>query len=89
MSKVSQVPYDMYTARADEIVLLGTKVQGGTHFNKFDYDTVKRAYDMWLAVLPKAPFSIVAWEFYYYGLVETIPVEATAYPQRTPVRHQV
>ncbi|KAG8860904.1 hypothetical protein FRB96_003639 [Tulasnella sp. 330] len=71
-SKIYQVPYDAYCASVDE-----------AHFNKFDYGTVKLAYDMWLTVTLKAPMSAVMYEFYHYELVASIPVEATAFPQRT------
>ncbi|KAG8875273.1 hypothetical protein FRB97_005250 [Tulasnella sp. 331] len=83
-SKVSQVPYPQYGALADQVANIpGYKVGRGAHFNKFDYETVKKAYDMWLAVTSKVPTAIIRYEFYYYDLVPTVPVEATAFPQRT------
>ncbi|KAG8875279.1 hypothetical protein FRB97_005256 [Tulasnella sp. 331] len=84
LSNVAQVPYDMYGALADPFNHVpGNKVQSGAHFNKFDYETVKRTYDMWLPVTSKAPFSTVMYEFYHYDLAASTPVEATAFPQRT------
>ncbi|KAG9010653.1 hypothetical protein FRB94_010130 [Tulasnella sp. JGI-2019a] len=83
-SKTAQLPYNTYTAAADEYTVgSGNKLACGSHFNHFDYETVKKACDMILAITPKAPASVVLWEFYYYDLVSTVPMEATAFPQRT------
>ncbi|KAG8851798.1 hypothetical protein FRB96_009073 [Tulasnella sp. 330] len=83
-SKTVQIPYNTYSALADDYTAIpGNKIGVGAHFNQFDYETVKKSCDMLLAVTPKAPASVVLWEFYYYDLVTNVPPEATAFPQRT------
>ncbi|KAG8984664.1 hypothetical protein FRB93_006394 [Tulasnella sp. JGI-2019a] len=84
MSKTAQIPYNAYSAQLDAFIATpGNKIACGAHFNNFDYETVKKACDMMVAVTLKAPMSVIIWEFYYYDLVPTVPMEATAFPQRT------
>lgn len=87
MSKRTQAPLDTYPELFKGFgAMPGNKVQAAFHFNKFDYETVKRAYDMWLAVTPKASMSMIVYEFYPYHLVSRVPEEATAFAHRNSVR---
>ncbi|KAG8981806.1 hypothetical protein FRB93_008360 [Tulasnella sp. JGI-2019a] len=49
----------------------------------------KKASDMMLSVTLKAPMSAIIWEFYYYDLVPTVPMEAAAFPQRTKAKRAI
>ncbi|KAG8883757.1 hypothetical protein FRB97_005931 [Tulasnella sp. 331] len=84
MSKVHQAPYDTYTAKWEEFETTScNRVQGPVHISTFDYVTVKKAYDMWLAVIPNAPMSALFYEFYAYDLMAKESVDATAFALRT------
>ncbi|KAG9014387.1 hypothetical protein FRB94_012793 [Tulasnella sp. JGI-2019a] len=84
MSKTAQIPYNAYTSQSEAYIAMpSNKIGCGAHFNNFDYETIKKACDMMLAVTPKAPMSTILWEFYHYDLVPSVPLEATAFPQRT------
>ncbi|KAG8998698.1 hypothetical protein FRB93_013477 [Tulasnella sp. JGI-2019a] len=61
----------------------GSKTFLGVHFNKFDYETVQKAYDMWLFLTKTAPLSYLLYEFLDYNFVASIPVDATALAHRT------
>ncbi|KAG8992610.1 hypothetical protein FRB94_008343 [Tulasnella sp. JGI-2019a] len=84
LSRTRQIPYDAYISLGDGFdAMPGNKIQCGAHFNAFDYETVKKSYDMWLAITPKAPMSSLMYEFYSYDLASTVPAGATAFPHRT------
>ncbi|KAG8995955.1 hypothetical protein FRB94_008621 [Tulasnella sp. JGI-2019a] len=90
MSKTAQIPYNAYSTQSDALVAMpGNKIGCGAHFNNFDYETAKKASDMMLSVTLKAPMSAIIWEFYYYDLVPTVPMEAAAFPQRTKAKRAI
>lgn len=87
ISQVAQVPYTQYGGLADPVSNMpGYKIGRGARFNEFEYETIKKSYDIWLGVTPKLPGAFIIYEIYDYRLVPTVPVEATAFPQRTAVR---
>ncbi|KAG8989375.1 hypothetical protein FRB93_003674 [Tulasnella sp. JGI-2019a] len=55
----------------------------GVHFNKFDYDTVRRAFDQWVDLTLKAPLSSVMFQFHHYQKLASVPVSATAFAHRS------
>ncbi|KAG8992608.1 hypothetical protein FRB93_002340 [Tulasnella sp. JGI-2019a] len=84
LNREKQIPYNMYTTLGDGFDAMdGNKIQRGAHFNVFDYETVKKSYDMWLSITPKAPMSSLMYEFYSYDLASMVPMDATAFPHRT------
>lgn len=86
VDKRVQMPYNKVSTIADpQCAMPGTKVARGGHFSSFDYETVKKAYDVWLTVAAVAPISHVVYEFYPYDKVASVAVEATAFAQRTKV----
>ncbi|KAG8889180.1 hypothetical protein FRB98_005522 [Tulasnella sp. 332] len=86
-SKVIQPSYDTYTSGYDGFAALpGNKVQAPMFWTKFDYETVKKSFDKWLVATAKAPTSALYYDFFPLDLMASVPVEATAFAQRTTVR---
>lgn len=87
MEKRVQIPYNQLSTLVDPLCEMpGTKVSRGGHFSSFDYETVKKTYDLWLGIAAVAPLSNVVYEFYHYDKMASVPLEAAAFAQRSKVR---
>ncbi|KAG9032487.1 hypothetical protein FRB95_001394 [Tulasnella sp. JGI-2019a] len=82
----AQAPFENVSTLADRFCQLsGKKLNTGAHFNQFDYNTVRRAFDQWVELASKAPFSSVMFQFHHYQKLASVPVPATAFAHRSLV----
>ncbi|KAG9025353.1 hypothetical protein FRB95_010252 [Tulasnella sp. JGI-2019a] len=84
VTRSEQIPYHAISSLSDFACRLpGAKVLQGASFNNLTYEAVQKSYDVWLRATVVAPASIVIYELWDYTLLSGVPVEATAYSQRT------
>ncbi|KAG8980203.1 hypothetical protein FRB93_009338 [Tulasnella sp. JGI-2019a] len=84
VTKSKQITYHAMSSLHDfACELPGAKVMAGAHFNSFTYETVQKTYDIWLRATLIGPSSLVMYELWEYTNVSKVPIEATAFSQRT------
>jgi len=81
---IEQLRYEQLSPLLDGLCYApGNKYLTGAHINKFDYETVKKVYDMWVPVSEKVMATGIVYEFYDYRKVASVPPDATAFIQRS------
>jgi hypothetical protein len=64
----------------------GSKLIHGVYNNKVCVEGIQAAYDAWIETRAHAPLSAVVYDFLPFGAtMAKIPVDATAFAQRSPV----